>query len=159
MEHFDYFHTESSLQLYYPKCPLLIMSGWGSTEPGLAGCFRASHRENWNQINLVLHLVSKLRTPSSNRHRIRLRGPEPFCKCTPLLNATLKGKKKSNGNFQSTLGWPLGGSGFWVMSTKFTRVVKETSISCSESCRKKANDSRLVLSICYMAFQLDFHFP
>lgn len=59
---------------------------------------------------------------------------EPFWESTPLLNATLKGKKKSNGNFQSIRGWPRGGSGFWVMSTKVTIVVKDTSVTCWESC-------------------------
>lgn len=66
---------------------------------------------------------------------------EPFWESAPLLNATLKGKKKSNGSFQSNLGWPRGGSGFWVMSTKVTIVVKDTSsVTCWESCSKKFHD-------------------
>ena len=87
-----------------------------------------------------LHLVSRLRTPSSKRHRIRMGKMEPFWESAPLLNAILKGKKKSNGYFQSILGWPLGGSGFWVMSTKVTTVVKGTSVSGGESCRKNVHD-------------------
>lgn len=69
-----------------------------------------------------------------------MRETEPFRESIPLLNATLKGKKKSNGNFQSIRGWPRGGSGFWVMSTKVTIVVKDTSVTCWESCRKKVHD-------------------
>lgn len=66
---------------------------------------------------------------------------EPFWESAPLLNATLKGKKKSNGSFQSNLGWPRGSSGFWVMSTKVTMVVKDTSsVTCWESCSKKVHD-------------------
>lgn len=67
-----------------------------------------------------------------------MREAEPFSEPTPLLNAIFKGKKKSNGSFQSILGWSLGGSGFWVMSTKVTTVVKGTSVTCWESCGKKS---------------------
>lgn len=127
----------------------MLSSGHEQVRICLAKISRVPLNFPWEKLKSAsspfFHLVSRLRTPSSKRHRIRIGETEPFWESTPLLNTILKGKKKSNGNFQSILGWPLGGSGFWVMSTKVTTVVKGTSVSCWESCRKKFVCDRLVL--------------
>lgn len=120
----------------------VLLSSWGGKDLFSQGKQAASelpigNTEIWF---FFFHLVSRLRTLRSKRHRIRMGETEPFWDSTPLLSATLKGKKKSNGNFQPILGWPLGGSGFWVTSTKVTAVVKDTSVTCWKSCREKVRN-------------------